>query len=178
MIQLLAKNWWAVELRGALTFLFGLLALFLPAITLGALVIVFGIYAFAEGIVLLVMSFNRQKAQHWWITLFQGLVGIGAGIVTFAWPGITAFALLLIIAFWALVTGVLEIIGAIRLRKEIKGEWLLVLSGILSLIFALVLLFNPAAGAIALVWVIGLYAVIFGILLMVLGIRMHRLAEA
>jgi uncharacterized membrane protein HdeD (DUF308 family) len=178
MIQLLAKNWWALELRGALTVAFGLLALFLPGITLGALVLVFGLYALAEGAVLLVMSFSKRSEEHWWITLLQGLAGIGAGIVTFVWPGITAVALLAIIAGWALITGVLEIVGAIRLRKEIQGEWLLVLSGVLSLVFAFVLLSNPAAGALAIVWVIGLYAVAFGILQMILGFRLHRMIRA
>ncbi len=175
MIQLLAKNWWGLELRGALTVAFGLLALFLPGITLGALVLVFGIYALAEGTVLLVMSFNKHYTRHWWITLLQGLAGIGAGIVTFVWPAITAVALLTIIAIWAVVTGILEIVGAIRLRKEIKGEWLLILSGLLSLVFAYILLSNPAAGALALVWVIGVYAVAFGILQIVLGARVHRM---
>src|SRR5512144_226060 len=126
MIQLLARNWWAIELRGALTFVFGLLTLFLPGITLGALILVFGIYALAEGIVLLVMTLNRREAPHWWVTLLQGFAGIGAGIVTFVYPGVTAVALLVIIAAWAIVTGILEITGAIILRKEIKGEWLLI----------------------------------------------------
>jgi uncharacterized membrane protein HdeD (DUF308 family) len=178
MIQLLARNWWALELRGALTVAFGLLALFLPGITLGALVLVFGIYVLAEGTVLLITSLNKRHAQHWWITLLQGLAGIGAGIVTFAWPGITAVALLAIIAVWAVLTGILEIVGALRLRKEIKGEWLLILSGILSLLFAYILFSNPGAGALALVWVIGAYAVIFGILQMLLGVRVHRMLEA
>jgi uncharacterized membrane protein HdeD (DUF308 family) len=178
MIQLLARNWWALELRGALTVAFGLLALFLPGITLGALVLVFGIYVLAEGTVLLITSLNKRHTQHWWITLLQGLAGIGAGIVTFAWPGITAVALLAIIAVWAVLTGILEIVGALRLRKEIKGEWLLILSGILSLLFAYILFSNPVAGALALVWVIGAYAVIFGILQMLLGVRVHRMLEA
>lgn len=178
MIQLLSRNWWALELRGALTLAFGLLALFLPGITLEALVLVFGIYALAEGLVLIAMSFNRANAEHWWITLLQGLAGVGAGIVTFLWPGITAVALLAIIAVWALVTGVLEIAGAIRLRKEIRGEWLLILSGVLSLVFAFVLLANPAVGALAIVWLIGLYAVAFGILQMLLGARVHRMIRA
>ncbi len=177
MIQFLSRNWWGLELRGAFTIAFGLLALFLPAITLGALVLVFGIYALAEGVVLLIMSFNKQYTQHWWITLLQGLAGIAAGIVTFAWPAITAVALLAIIAVWAVVTGILEIVGAIRLRKEIRGEWVLVLSGILSLIFAYILFSNPAAGALALVWIIGIYAVVFGILQIVLGVRVHKMLE-
>ncbi len=178
MIQLLSRNWWGLELRGALTVAFGLLALFLPAITLGALVLAFGIYALAEGTVLVAMSFNRQYVRHWWITLLQGIVGIGAGIVTFLWPAITAVALLGIIAVWAVLTGILEITGAVRLRKEIQGEWLLVLSGILSLVFAYILISNPAAGALALVWVIGVYAVIFGILQIALGARVHRMIQA
>jgi hypothetical protein len=104
MIQLLARNWWAIELRGALTFVFGLLALFLPGMTLGALILVFGIYALAEGTVLIVMSVNKREAPHWWVTLLQGFTGVGAGIVTFVYPGITAVALLMIIAAWAIVT--------------------------------------------------------------------------
>ncbi len=174
MIQLLGRNWWALELRGALTVAFGLLALFLPGITLAALVLVFGIYALAEGVVLLVMSFNRQN-EHWWITLLQGIAGLVAGVITLIWPAITAVALLAIIAFWALVTGILEIVGAIRLRREMRGEWLLILSGILSLVFAFLLFSNPAAGALAIVWLIGVYAIVFGILLMTLGVRVHRM---
>jgi uncharacterized membrane protein HdeD (DUF308 family) len=178
MMQFLARNWWAVELRGVLTFIFGVLTLFLPGITLGALILVFGIYALAEGVVLIVMTFNRRDAPHWWITLLQGVAGIGAGIVTFVYPGLSAVVLLLIIAAWAIATGVLEIAGAIILRKEIKGEWLLILSGILSLVFAYMLLVNPAVGALALVTLIGLYAVVFGIFLMILGVRVHKLLPA
>ena len=177
MIQLLARNWWAIELRGLLTLLFGLLTLFLPGITLGALIVVFGIYALAEGIVMIVMTLNRREAPHWWVTLLQGFAGVGAGVITFAYPGVTAVALLMIIAAWAIMTGVLEIAGSIMLRKEIKGEWLLILSGILSLVFAYMLLANPAVGALALVSLIGVYAVVFGILLMFLGLRVHRVAH-
>ena len=174
MIQLLAKNWWAVELRGVFTVIFGLFVLFMPAITLGAFVLLFGIYALAEGVVLLVMSFNKQYAEHRWITLLQGLAGIAAGLVTFMWPGITAVALLVIIAAWALMTGILEIAGAIWLRKEITGEWLMILSGILSVVFAYILISQPVVGALALVWVIGAYAVVYGLLLMGLGIKVHK----
>lgn len=176
MIQLLAKNWWTLELRGAITIVFGLLALFLPAITLRALILVFGIYALAEGVLLLAASFNK-KNEHWWITLLQGIAGVLAGIVTLVWPGITAVALLAIIAIWALFTGILEIVGAIRLRKEIRGEWLLILSGVVSLLFAFVLITNPTVGALAIVWVIGLYAIIYGILTMLLGVKVHRMVR-
>lgn len=177
MIQLLAKNWWTLELRGAITIAFGLLALFLPGITLRALILVFGIYALAEGVLLLAASFNKQN-EHWRITLLQGIAGVLAGIVTLVWPGITAVALLAIIAIWALFTGTLEIVGAIRLRKEIRGEWLLILSGVVSLLFAFVLITNPTAGALAIVWVIGVYAIIYGILTMLLGVKVHRMVRA
>jgi uncharacterized membrane protein HdeD (DUF308 family) len=176
MLQLLAKNWWVLELRGALTVAFGLVALFLPGITLGALILVFGFYALVEGVLLLAATFNRQN-QHWWITLLEGILGIAAGIVTLVWPGITTIALLSIIAVWALLTGVLEIVGAIRLRREIRGEWSLVLSGIVSLLFAVALMVNPAAGALAIVWIIGIYAIVFGILMIVTGAKVHRMVH-
>jgi uncharacterized membrane protein HdeD (DUF308 family) len=178
LIQLLAKNWWALEVRGLLTVVFGILALLLPGMTLGVLVAVFGVYTLAEGAVLLIMSLKRSDALHWWITLLQGIAGIGAGIVTFVWPQISAVILLLIITAWAIVTGVLEIAEALLLRKQLRGEWPLVVSGLLSLLFAYMLLANPVVGALVLISVIGLYAVIFGILQMVLGARFHRMLHA
>jgi uncharacterized membrane protein HdeD (DUF308 family) len=178
LIQMFAKNWWALEVRGVLTIVFGLLALLLPGMKLGALVLVFGMYALAEGAVLLAMGLKRRDARHWWITLLQGIAGIGAGIVTFVWPQISAVILLLVITAWAIVTGVLEITEAMLLRKELRGEWPLVVSGLLSLFFAYMLLSNPVVGALVLISVIGLYAVIFGILQMVLGARFHRMLHA
>jgi uncharacterized membrane protein HdeD (DUF308 family) len=175
MIQLLVKNWWALEVRGALTIVFGLVALLLPGMALGALVVVFGIYALAEGAVLLFMSFHWSRASHWWVTLLQGIAGIVAGLAAFIWPQITAVTLLLIIVAWAIVTGVLEITGALILRREPKGEWLLVLSGLVSLLFAYMLMANPAVGALVLLSVIGIYAVLFGILQVALGSRVHHM---
>lgn len=177
MIQALSKYWWAFALRGALLVIFGLLALFLPVVTLGALVLVFGLYALFEGILLIVAALGRRSAEHWWVLLLQGIVSIAAGIIALSWPGITALALITFIAAWALITGILEIVGAVRLRKEIRGEWSFILSGIVSVLFALIVIMNPAAGALAIVWMIGLYALIFGILLLVLGFKVHKRAH-
>jgi uncharacterized membrane protein HdeD (DUF308 family) len=138
------------------------------------LVVVFGIYAIGEGVFMLIAAFNKRYAQHWQITLLIGLSGLAAGIVALVWPGLTAVLLLAIIAAWALLTGILEIVGALRLREEITGEWSLILSGIISLIFAVLLMTNPAAGALAMVWMIGIYAIICGVLMMILGVRVHR----
>jgi uncharacterized membrane protein HdeD (DUF308 family) len=178
MIQLIGKNWWALEVRGALTIIFGLLTLLLPGMTLGVLVLAFGIYALVEGAVLLIMSFKWRREPYRWVTLLQGLVGIAAGAAAFVWPQVTSTVLLLIIVAWAITTGLLEIAGAIVLRKEPKGEWLLVLSGLLSLLFAYMLLSNPAVGALVLLSVIGIYAVVFGILQVALGSRVHDARRA
>jgi uncharacterized membrane protein HdeD (DUF308 family) len=177
MIQLLVKNWWALEVRGALTIVFGLLALLLPNMTLGALVLLFGTYALTEGTVLLFMSFQWRRASHWWMTLLQGVAGAVAGIGAFVWPEISAVNILFIIVAWASATGILELAGALVLRKEPKGEWLLVLSGLVSLFFAYMLLANPAVGALVLLSVIGIYAVIFGILQISLGSRVHHVVR-
>jgi uncharacterized membrane protein HdeD (DUF308 family) len=179
MLDALARNWWVVALRGALALLFGILALVWPAITIGALVLLFGAYALVDGVFALgtaLFGGARAEGRRPWLIL-EGVVGVAAGIVTFVWPGVTALALLWVIAAWALVTGVLEIATAIRLRRELRGEWLLVLSGVLSVIFGIVLVVRPGAGALALIWVIGIYAILFGLMLLVLAFRLRRAAS-
>jgi len=174
MVIVLARNWWALVLRGLFAVLFGIMALAWPGITLGALVLLYGAYALADGVfaIAAVMA-GRTGGRPWWSLLVEGLVGIAVGIMTFAWPGITALVLLYLIAAWAVVTGIFEIIAAIELREEIRGEWLLALSGILSILFGLALVIWPGAGAVALVWVIGAYAIAFGALLIALGFRLR-----
>lgn len=174
MVIVLARNWWALVLRGLFAVLFGIMALAWPGITLGALVLLYGAYALADGVfaIAAVMA-GRTGGRPWWSLLVEGLVGIAVGIMTFAWPGITALVLLYLIAAWAFVTGIFEIVAAIRLREEIRGEWLLALSGILSVLFGLALVIWPGAGAVALVWVIGAYAIAFGALLIALGFRLR-----
>ncbi len=178
MLQLLARNWWVLEVRGALTIAFGLVVLLLSGMTLGTLVLVFGTYALAEGAVLLIMSYVWRRESYRWVTLLQGIAGVAAGAAAFLWPEMTAVTLLLIIVAWAVSTGMLEIAGAVVLRKEPKGEWLLVLSGLVSLLFAYMLLSNPAVGALVLLTVIGIYAVLFGMLQFALGSRAHHIRHA
>jgi len=171
-----SRLWWALVLRGVVAILFGLIAFFWPGITLVALVLMFGAYAFLDGIASVVLGIREYgERERWWGTLLSGLVSIGAGIVTLLSPGLTALALLTLIAIWAILRGVLEIVAAIRLRHVIEGEWLLALGGILSVGFGLLLLARPGAGALAVVWWIGAYALVFGAVLVVLGFRARSL---
>ena len=171
MLHTLARNWWALALRGLVAVLFGLLTFFVPGITLVTLVLLFGVYALMDGL-FNVIAFFRVPAHHWAL-LLEGVIGIIAGILTFAWPAITAVALLYVIAFWAIFTGVFEIIAGIRLRKEITNEWLLLVQGALSLLFGILILFAPGVGALAIVLWIGAYACVFGIALLALAFRLR-----
>jgi uncharacterized membrane protein HdeD (DUF308 family) len=169
----LRQNWWLVLLRGVAGILFGIITFVAPGISLAALVLLFGAYAFADGVLAIATAIRRRSADRWWLLLLEGIAGIAAGVVTLLWPGITALALLYLIAAWALVTGVFEIAAAIRLRKVITGEWLLALSGILSIGLGVLLVLAPGPGALALVIWIGAYAFVFGILLVALGFRLR-----
>ena len=176
-VDSLSRNWWAVSLRGLAGILFGIITFFAPGISLAALVLLFGAYAFADGVLTIISAIRRRGADRWWLLMLNGLVGIAAGILTLVWPGITALALLYVVAAWALVTGVLEIAAAIRLRKAITGEWLLALSGVLSIALGVMLVLWPGAGALALVIWIGAYAFVFGVLLLALGLRLRGLGS-
>lgn len=176
ILNTLVGNWWALALRGLFGLLFGILAFMWPGITLQVLVLLFGAYALVDGIFAIIAALaGRTEGIPWWALLLEGIVGIGAGIVTLFWPGITAFVLLIMIAAWAIVTGIFEIAAAVRLRKEIEGEWILAVSGVVSLLFGILLLVNPLAGALALVWMIAAYQIIFGILLIALGFKLRSL---
>ena len=117
---------------------------------------------------------SDKREKRWWLFLLQGIAGIIVGIMAFVWPGITALVLLYIIAAWAIVTGICEIVAAVQLRKEIEGEWLLGLGGIASVVFSVLLVAFPGAGALAVVWIIGAYSILFGILLLTLAFRLRR----
>jgi uncharacterized membrane protein HdeD (DUF308 family) len=170
----LARYWWAVALRGLLAVLFGLAAFLWPGITLVSLVLLFGAYALVDGILAIIAAF---RAREWWPLLLEGVVGIAAGVVTFLWPGITAIALLYLIAAWAIITGILEIVAAIRLGKVIENEWWLALGGVISVILGVVMVVAPGAGALGLVWAIGAYALLFGATLIALGLRLRGLKD-
>jgi uncharacterized membrane protein HdeD (DUF308 family) len=172
MVTTLAQNWWALVLRGLAAVIFGILAYVWPGITFAVLVLLFGAYALWDGVFALIGAFRTQGDRRWALIL-EGLVGIGAGLVTFFWPGAATLAVLTIIAAWAIITGVFEIISAIRLREEIEGEWFLLIGGVLSVLFGIALAIWPVAGLVAVTWMIGSYAIIFGILLTVLGLRLR-----
>jgi uncharacterized membrane protein HdeD (DUF308 family) len=179
VLPVLSRNWWALALRGLAAILFGVLAFVWPGITLWALVLLFGAYMLVDGIFAIVAAVRGAgRETRWWLLLVEGVLGVLAGIVAFLWPDITALALLYLVAAWAIVTGVLQIVAAIRLRQEIEGEWALILGGILSVIFGLLLAVLPGPGILALVWLIGAYAVVSGVLLIVLAFRVRNQAEA
>jgi uncharacterized membrane protein HdeD (DUF308 family) len=179
MLKQMTQNWWAVLLRGAVAILFGALALVWPGPTLEILILFFGAYVLLDGIFAIIAALtHRTGHDRWWVLLLEGLVGIGAGIITFLLPTAATLALIYLISIWAIVTGVLEIIAAIGLRKEIQGEWLLGISGIVSLILGVLLLIFPAAGEVTIIWLIGVYAILFGAMLLGLGLRLRKLAAA
>lgn len=169
-------HWWAFVVRGAVAILFGILAFARPGMALFTLVMLFGAYALIDGVFSLVSALRPEEGrrQARWVVILEGIVGVLAGLITFFSPGLTALTLLYVIAFWSLVTGVLEIVAAVRLRREISGEWLLGLSGLLSVLFGLALLVFPGAGALAVVLWIGAYAVAFGVMLIALGFRLRK----
>lgn len=174
MFGVLARNWWLLAVRGVLAILFGVAAFLWPGLTLTVLVLMFGAYALVDGIFAIAAGFAaRGEQERWWMMLLTGLAGVAVGVLTFLWPNVTALVLLYFIAAWAIVTGIFEVAAAIRLRKEIEGEWFLGLAGIMSVIFGVLLVLLPSAGALALVWLIGIYAVIFGILMLVLSFRLR-----
>ena len=173
MLTTLAEYWWTLVLRGVAAVIFGILAYVWPGITFTVLVLFFGAYALWDGVFALIAAFRTQAERRWPLVL-EGLVGIAAGVLTFIWPGAATLALLIIIGAWAFVTGIFEIVAAIRLREEIEGEWLLLISGLLSVLFGIALAIWPAAGLVAVTWLIGAYSIVFGILLIVLGFRLRN----
>lgn len=176
MTTYLSRNWWTLALRGLAAVVFGILAFIWPGVTVTILVLFFGAYALWDGVFALIGAFRTESNRRWPLVL-EGLVGIAAGLFALFSPGLATLALLYVIGAWALITGIFEIIAAIRLRKEIEGEWLLLISGLLSVLFGFALFIWPAAGALALTWMIGAYAILFGILLIVLGFRLRTWNE-
>jgi len=175
LLQTLGRNWWLVLLRGIAAIVFGLLAWAWPGVTLVTLVLFWGAYALVDGVAALIGGWNtKDGGKPMWTVVLVGLVGIAAGIFTFLQPGVTAIALLILIAVWAIVQGVLEISAAIRLRKEIQNEWLLILCGLLSVAFGVLMILNPGAGAIAVLWLIGAFAVAYGVLLVILSFKLRK----
>lgn len=178
MENFFARSWWVLALRGAFGILFGVLALMWPQLTLLTLVALFAAYALLGGMTAIVGALrNRKQDDDWWVMLLLGIVSVGAGVIAFVNPEATALVLVLLIGANALVTGVLDIVSAIRLRKTIAGEWMLALSGLASLAFGALVFFVPAAGALATVWLISLYAFVSGALLLVVAFRARAMVR-
>jgi uncharacterized membrane protein HdeD (DUF308 family) len=176
LVRALAENWWLLLLRGVAAIIFGLLAFIWPGLTLVALIFLWGAYAIVDGGIALWAAISGRGAQiapRWWLTIV-GIAGLLAGLVAFASPGLTALVLLMFIACWAIVIGAMEIWGAVQLRKEIEGEWWLILSGLLSIAFGILLVARPGSGALALVWVIGAFAILHGCMLIALAFRLKQ----
>jgi uncharacterized membrane protein HdeD (DUF308 family) len=163
-------------IRGIVSVVIGIAAFAWPGVTIAALVILFAIYALVDGVTNLMLGLTKRTAHgRAWVHALQGIVGIAAGILTFLWPSVTALALILFIGAWAVVTGAIEVVAAIKLRKEIHGEWLLALSGLLSIVFGVLVLAFPFAGAVGIAWVLGSYAILGGFILIGLGVRLRSL---
>lgn len=177
MVEILRKNWWLVALRGVAAIIFGTLTFIWPVPTLAVLVLLFGAYALAAGIFSIAsgVSGGHLHGSSRWLLVLEGLAGVIIGLVTFFAPGITAVGLLYYIGAWAIVTGIFQVATAIQLRKEISDEWLLIFGGILSVLFGLLVFIFPGAGALSILWLIGIYAVVFGVSTVALGFRLKGL---
>ena len=169
-ITSISEHWWILLLRGIIAVLFGLAIFAMPRLTLVLFILLFGAFALADGILLVVNSLmNKQTSGNWWLRLLQGIVAIIAGIAVFVWPGISALILLYVIAFNAIFGGTFQAISAFLFRRAIHGEVLLIAGGIISIIFGALLILYPLSGALALVKVIGIFETFYGILLMVMA---------
>ena len=179
MPVVLRNNWWALVLRGVMGILFALITFAVPGITIAVLVTIFGFYALFDGIFAIVTSIRAARGhRRWGAFLLEGLIGVLFGLYAIIFPFGAAAAFVTFVAVWAIFTGVLEIAAAIRLRRQIKGEWLLILLGVLSILLGVILMAAPVSGAVFLVWVLASYGLIFGVLLIMLGFRMRRLPES
>ena len=175
MLHILARNWWALALRGLAALGFGVMVFIWPGITLLALVTLFGAYALVDGILAILAAVRAAgRQQQWGAMLVEGVIGMLVAGLAFFWPGLTVLALLYLIATWSILTGIFEIAAAIRLRREIEGEWLLGLGGVASIVFGVCLFAFPGVGALAVLGLIGAYALGIGVLWLLLAFRLRR----
>jgi uncharacterized membrane protein HdeD (DUF308 family) len=171
----LTRNWWLVALRGLLAILFGIFAFVWPELTWLVLILMFGIYAILDGIFAMVSGVSRSRySSSWWVFLVEGFISLVAGVIVLLQPDLAGLALVIVIAVWAILTGILEIVAAIRLRREIRDEWMLGFGGFLSVVLGFLMLFQPAAGGLVITLMVGAYALVFGILLVALSLRLRR----
>jgi uncharacterized membrane protein HdeD (DUF308 family) len=179
VVGVLGRNWWALLVRGIAAVVFGVLAFAWPLATIAALVIIFGAYAFVDGAFAIVAAVRAARShERWWPFLLEGIVGIAIAAIAYFEPHATAVVLYYTIAAWAFLTGILELAAAIQLRKQIANELWLILGGIFSLLFGVLMIWRPVSGALAIVWVIGAYAIMFGIAMIGLSFRLRKHATA
>jgi uncharacterized membrane protein HdeD (DUF308 family) len=179
MLIVWSGNWWVLALRGVLSILFGIIAVMLPGPTLAAMIMLFGAFALVDGVLAIVLAVRGMRShERWGGMLVTGLISIAAGLVTFLWPAIGALTLIYIIAAWALVTGVFEIVAAVKLRKLITGEWMLLTAGILSVLLGALTMIFPGIGLLAFVWYLAAYAIVYGIVVVMLAFQVRKLASA
>ena len=186
MIKAVSKYWWIFALRGIIAIAFGLAALLWPALTLGVMVLLFGLFALLEGLLTVVTSFGKGDEKGGWTLLLEGLVGLlvcvivllGTSIGSMLWPKVAAVMLVFYIAGWAILSGLFKIITAFRIRNEVKGEWMLGLNGLVSILVGVILIFRPGAGVLAVAWLIGVLAVIVGIFQLLLGMKFRRIGPS
>jgi uncharacterized membrane protein HdeD (DUF308 family) len=177
LIETLKRHWWVPVLRGIAAIVFGVIAFVYPGLTVAVLVLLFGAWVLVDGVFRIVGAIgHRSSDPEWGFHLIIGILGIIVGLLAFHAPGVTALALVIYIAVWVLMIGATEIAFAIKVRREVKGEWLLILLGLLSIAFAVLLLWNPLLGAATLIWLIAWYAIVFGILGIILGFRLRSLS--
>jgi uncharacterized membrane protein HdeD (DUF308 family) len=174
----ISRNWWILTVRGVIAILFGIMAFAWPGLTALVLVLLFGAYALVDGVVAVVHAFQmRSMTSNWWVLLVEGIAGIIFGVLALVWPGITAITLLYIVAIWAIITGIIEITSAFSLRGAGGLEWALGIAGVLSILFGVVLFLDAAAGILALIWLIALYAIIFGVVLVIRSFQLRSWAR-
>jgi uncharacterized membrane protein HdeD (DUF308 family) len=178
MLENISRNWWLYALRGVAAIIFGVVAFTRPVQALQALVLVFGAYAFVDGICAIFAGIASHRFfESWWAVVLEGVAGIVIGLLTFFWPNVTTLVMLYFIGAWALITGVFEIVAAIQLRRVISDEWMLILGGLLSIVFGILMFALPGVGALSMIWVIAVYAVVFGISEITFAFRLHGLGQ-
>ncbi|MBB6174787.1 uncharacterized membrane protein HdeD (DUF308 family) [Nocardiopsis mwathae] len=177
MLDYLARHWWVLTVRGAIAVLFGLCAIFWPDLTLILLAIFFGAYILVDGLFAGVSAFRAESGNRAPFVV-AGIAGIGFGLIVLSWPQITVVAMALLFAAWAIVTGVFQLVAAVKLRKEISDEWLLVLGGVLSVLFGVLVALMPMVGVVVIAFVIGAYAIATGVLLIGLSLRVRKADKA
>ncbi len=179
LTQMLSRYWWVLAIRGVGAIVFGVLAVMWPDLTLALMVMFFGAHLLFDGLIGIVDSIRyRRTLANWWLLLVEGALGVAVGAVTLLMPGITAYLLVLFVAAWAIAGGILRIVTAIRLRDHIQGEWMLAMGGVLSILFGALLAFAPHAGVVSIAWLIGFWAIAFGVLFVLLALRLRAAGAA